>query len=462
MNRRTFLQTAAGAALWNVGTVRGAQAPPPNIVMIYADDLGYGDLGCYGGRIRTPNVNRMAREGALFRHFYSASAVCSPSRAALLTGRYPVRTGVTSVLAANAGTGLPDSETTLAQVLKGAGYKTMCVGKWHLGSLPQYLPTNRGFDEYYGIPYSNDMSPSVLMHNTDIIEQPVRQDTLTRRYTEQALGFIQRSKDAPFFLYLPHTFPHIPLAASPDFRGKSSLGVYGDAVEELDWSTGQVLQALKDNALDQNTLVMFSSDNGPWYEGSAGKLRGRKGQTYEGGMREPFIAWWPGRIPHRGVVHGMATTMDIMPTVTAFCSASLPPRPLDGVNIWPLMTGEREAVQRDAFLYFDSWDLQCARVGRWKLHVARHNTFPWSPEPAGGRLNLPLPKPELYDLDEDPEESYDVADDNPQIVADIRANIDALLPGFPAEVQTAWRETLSRQVWGTAPGALPVLRTTPP
>jgi arylsulfatase A len=462
MNRRTFLQTAATGALWKAESARGAQAPPPNIVMIYADDMGYGDLGCYGGRIKTPNINGMAREGALFRHFYSASPVCSPSRAALLTGRYPPRTGVQTVLTANDTRGLPDSETTMAQVLKGAGYKTMCVGKWHLGRPPQYLPTNRGFDEYYGIPYSNDMQPSVLMHNTDVIEQPVRLETLTQRYTDQATGFIQRSKGNPFFLYLPHTFPHIPLAASTNYRGSSSLGMYGDVVEELDWSTGQILQSLKDNGLDQNTLVMFSSDNGPWFEGSPGRLRGRKGWTYEGGMREPFLAWWPGRIPHGVVVRSVATTMDILPTVAGLCSAPLPSQPLDGVNIWPLMTGEMEAVERDVFLYFDSWDLQCARLGRWKLHVARHNSFPWSPEPAGGRLNLPLPKPELYDLEDDPEESYDLADDNPQIVADIKARIDNLLPGFPAQVQTAWRDTISRQVLGTAPGALPILRTSLP
>src|SRR5712692_10175089 len=258
MNRRNFLRVGAGAL---ASRLAGANRLP-NIIMIYADDLGYGDLACYGSKIRTPNLDRMAAEGVRFTDFYSANALCSPSRAALLTGRYPTRVGVPRVLGPKSTEGLPDDEMTIAEMLKPKGYKTMCIGKWHLGHLPQFLPTRRGFDNYFGIPYSNDMNPRLLLRDTTVIEQSARLDNLTQRYTEQALQFIRRSSSSPFFLFVPHTFPHIPLAASSRFRGKSPLGLYGDVVEELDWSVGEVLAALKKNSLDDNTLVMFSSDNG--------------------------------------------------------------------------------------------------------------------------------------------------------------------------------------------------------
>ncbi len=359
VERREFLLGALGSA-----AAAAAPARPPNVIVIYADDLGYGDLACYGSRLSTPNLNRMAAEGARFTQFYSANPVCSPSRAALLTGRYPTRAGVPRVLFPSDTTGLPDSEVTLAQALKPRGYRTMCVGKWHLGHLPQYLPTSRGFDEYFGIPYSNDMKPRPLLHNTEVVEAEATLETLTPRYTEQAVRFIERSKDAPFFLYMPHTYPHIPLAASPRFRGKSPSGLYGDVIAELDWSVGEVLAALKRNGLDNHTLVMFSSDNGPWFQGSPGRLRGRKGSTYEGGVREPFLARFPGRIPPGRVVHEVASTMDIFPTVVKLCGAVLPPNPLDGIDIWPLLTGRSQMLEREVLLYFDNWNLQCARGGR--------------------------------------------------------------------------------------------------
>jgi len=273
LSRRAFLASAAAASL-----VR-AQSRPPNIVFIYADDLGYGDLGVYGSNIRTPNLDRMAAEGVRFTQFYSANPVCSPSRAALLTGRYPTRVGVPKVLFPTDTTGLALSEVTIAQMLKGSGYRTMCIGKWHLGRPAEYLPTARGFDEYFGIPYSNDMTPRPLLHNTEQVEEPADLETLTPRYTDQAVRFIERSQNNPFFLYMPHTFPHIPLAASKRFRGRSPLGLYGDVIEELDWSVGEVLSTLRRTGVDSNTLVMFSSDNGPWYQGSPGALRGRKGAT---------------------------------------------------------------------------------------------------------------------------------------------------------------------------------------
>lgn len=445
---------------------RGQAAPPPNVVLILCDDLGYGDLQSYGSRIATPNIDRLAAEGVRFEQFYSASSLCSPSRAALMTGRYQTRVGVADVLTPQDQAGLALSEQTMAQVLKSAGYSTMCVGKWHLGSQPAYLPTSRGFDSYYGIPYSNDQSPSIMMQNAAIVESPVQLDTVTQRYTQRATDFISGSKSSPFFLYLAHTFPHIPLAASPAFRGRSGLGLYGDVVQELDWSVGQVLQSLHDNGVENNTLVLFTSDNGPWYQGSPGKLRGRKGQSYEGGMREPFIARFPGRIPTERslrsggrVSNAMATTMDLLPTIAGLCNAPLPAAPLDGVDIWPVLSGQQNSVDRDIFLYFDSWNLQCARLGPWKLHVSRYNDFPWTPDPPGGRINLPLLRPELYNLEEDPDESYNVAADNPQVVSDIRARIRALLPTFPPQVVNAWNATMSRQVYNTVDGALPASAT---
>lgn len=452
MNRRDFIKTSAAGLAG--AAAQGAPQRPPNVIMIFADDMGYGDLGCYGSPIRTPNLDGMARDGIRFTHFYSANPVCSPSRAALMTGRYPTRVGVPAVLHPRHTTGLPDSETTMAQVLKGRGYKTMCVGKWHLGHLPQYLPTNRGFDEYFGIPYSNDMSPRLLLHNTETIEQTATLETLTPRYTEQAVKFIERSKDSPFFLYMPHTYPHIPLAASPRFRGKSPLGIYGDVLEELDWSVGEVLGALKKHGLENNTLVMFSSDNGPWYQGSPGRLRGRKGMTWEGGMRVPFLARMPGRIPAGKVCSGLAGTVDVLPTAAKLCGAKLPANPLDGIDIMPMLTGQKSEIEREAYLYFDNVHLQCARLGRYKLHVARYNSVAYSAQPAGGRVNTALKSPELYDVVADVDESYDIAAEHPEIVKEIQARIERLMKTFPEDVQKAWAETRQRPASARPAGAV--------
>ena len=451
MNRREFLKTAAAAA----ATPAFAAGQTPNIVFILLDDLGYGDLGCYGGGLRTPNIDHLAGEGMRFTHHYSANPVCSPSRAGLLTGRYPTRVGVPRVLFPNDTSGLDLGERTLANVLKDRDYKTMCIGKWHLGRPEPYLPTSRGFDEYFGIPYSNDMNPRPLMHNTKVIEEPAVLETLTPRYTEQALKFIERSKDGPFFLYMPHTYPHIPLAASARFRGKSPDGLYGDVVEEVDWSVGEVLGALKKNGLESNTLVMFSSDNGPWYQGSPGKLRGRKGSTYEGGVREPFIVRFPGKVPAGRVNDSISSMMDVFPTVAKLTGAPLPPKPLDGVDAWPVWTGSRPAVERDALLYFDYVYLQCARLGPWKLHISRYNSMVYNPPPVDGRINLPLKHPELYNLLDDPDESYDVAPEHPEVVAKIQGRIDELIKTFPDEIQKAYAETMARSTRDTPAAALP-------
>lgn len=452
INRRGFL-AAASAALR--GGSAHAATRLPNIVMIYCDDLGYGDLGCYGSAIRTPNLDRMAAEGTRFTHFYSGNPVCSPSRAALMTGRYPTRAGVPRVLFPTDTTGLPDSEVTMAQVLKTKDYRTMCVGKWHLGHLPPYLPTSRGFDGYFGIPYSNDMTPRPLLRNTETIEEPAKLETLTPRYTEQAVRFVEQSKDSPFFLYFAHTYPHIPLAASSRFRGRSPLGLYGDVVEEIDWSVGEVLSTLRKRGLEENTLVMFSSDNGPWYQGSPGRLRGRKGMTWEGGQRVPFIARFPGRIQVGRTCQGVASVMDILPTVSRLCETPRPRNPLDGIDIWPLLSGEKTELDREALLYFDNVNLQCARWKRWKLHVARHNSAAYSPAPQGGRVNLPLRPPELYDVVNDSDESYDIAAENPKVVAEIEARIERLMRGFPDDIRTAWAKTKATPTAPSSTGTFP-------
>ncbi len=455
-DRRAFLKTAAGIAF--ATSARAADSAPPNVVLIMADDLGYGDLRCYGSSIATPAIDQMAREGVRFTQFNSASSVCSPSRAAWLTGRYPTRVGIPRVLDTNDTYGIPDSETTLAQMLKSAGYATMCVGKWHLGNVPPYLPTGRGFDEFYGIPYSIDQGTRPLMSNADVIEEPANLATLTQRYTAVATDFIARSVGTPFFLYMPHAFPHIPLAASPAFNGRSSQGSYGDAVQEIDWSVAQILESLQANGLDSNTLVLFSSDHGPWYQGSPGGLRGRKGETFEGGMRVPFIARYPAWIPPGQVCHSFATTMDVLPTVAALTGAPLPPNPLDGIDIRPLLAGQQVDLPREAFLYFNDVHLQCARLGSWKLHVARFNAPVFCQTATSWRQNLPLPCPELYDVVADTDEGHDRAIKNPSVVADIQARISLLMPSFPDEVQAAWNNTQSLAVEGTPAGCFPILK----
>jgi arylsulfatase A len=455
MNRRTFLRAAGATAVGSLCTGKAALPPTPNIVVILADDLGYGDLGSYGSRIPTPNLDQMAQEGARFSNFYAASPVCSPSRAALLTGRYGVRCGIRTALGPNDSIGLPSTETTIAQMVKPAGYRSMCVGKWHLGSKPGFFPTDHGFDSFYGVPYSNDQAPSLLMQNTTVIESPVNWSTITQRYTSQSIDFIRQSKHQPFFLYLAHTAPHIPLFASSAFLGKSGMGLYGDVVQELDWSVGQVLQELKADGLDSNTLVIFTSDNGPWFQGSAGRLRGRKGDTFDGGMREPCIARFPGQIPPGRNVKYLASTMDFLPTIAGLTHSALPSSPLDGVDIWPMVTGRGKAPERPPFLYFADWNLQCARVGRWKLHMARYNTPAYSPMPQVGYYNLRLINPELYDMENDPEEAEDVAANHPDIVNQIQTEVQQMLPFMPPQVQSAWHDTQNRQVYPNDSGAWP-------
>jgi arylsulfatase A-like enzyme len=429
MLRRSFLTYSAAAAF--------AQQPRrPNIVIIYADDLGYGDLGCYGHPVnRTPNLDRMASEGVRFTQFYSAAATCSPSRAALLTGRLPIRSGLTRVLSPFSTGGVPDSEILLSEALKTVGYATGIVGKWHLGWQKQFLPTRHGFDHYFGIPYSNDMSPPTnpnprwqtapptpLLRGESVIEREPDQTQITRRYTEEATGWlrVQARSRRPFFLYLPHTMVHTPLHASQRFRGASGRGLFGDALEELDWSVGEVLRAIREEGAEDNTLVMFSSDNGPWLiqkqaGGSAGLLREGKASTWEGGVREPFIARWPGRIPAGVVSHAFGSTMDIFPTCLKLAGAAAPAgRVFDGEDLGPALFEKREDREPLMFLYGDT-EVQAVRKGPWKLHLATQS--PESNRPQAEKHDPPL----LFHLLHDPSEKYNVADSHPEVVRDLTA-----------------------------------------
>jgi len=415
-------------------TAAKAAEKPPNIIVLFADDLGYGDLGCFGNpTIRTPHLDRMAGEGMKLTQFYSAAPVCTPSRAALMTGRLPIRSGLCSdkrrVLFPNSAGGLPEYEITLAEGLKSAGYATACIGKWHLGHLPQYLPTNNGFDYYFGIPYSNDMHvirrgdpPLPLMRNLETIEAPAFQPTLTKRYTAEAVNFIEKHADGPFFIYLPYTFPHIPLFASDDFLGKSSRGLYGDVVEELDWSVGQILQKLRDRQLAENTLVIFTSDNGPWLTkhnqgGTAGLLRDGKGSTFEGGMREPTVAWWPGKIKAGSVSQKLASTMDIFTTGLKLAGAAVPEdRIIDGVDMRPVLFDTGPSL-RETMFYYRGQTLMAVRKGPYKAHFITRPAY-------GGGAEVTHDPPELYHLDHDPSERFNIAADHPEVIADIRATVE--------------------------------------
>jgi len=439
LNRRDFLKaaglTAASLTMpgchsdgWQPQALLG-DGSAPNFIIIYCDDLGYGDIGCFGStKHRTPNLDRMADEGMRFTSFYVTSGVCTPSRSSLMTGCYPRRvnmhandTGLCVLFPVNK-KGLNPDEITIADVLKKKRYATACIGKWHLGDQPQFLPTRQGFDYYYGIPYSNDMGKGrnnnrpllPLLRNEKVIEAPAKQDTLTKRYTEEAIKFITANKDRPFFIYLPHTMPHNPVHAGEKFRGKSANGGYGDTVEEIDWSTGQILAALRNFGIDDRTLVIFTSDNGASnsFGGGNGPLRGHKGSTWEGGMREPCVVRWPGKITAGKTCDEIATTMDLLPTFAQLAGTKPPTdRIIDGRDIWPLMADKKNAKSpHQAFYYYQIDQLQAVRSGKWKLHLPlKQKKRNWGkPVP-----NSPL---QLYNLDDDISEKNNVADKHPDVV----------------------------------------------
>jgi arylsulfatase A-like enzyme len=436
--RRDFLKTVGwGVAAAAMPRSLWAGNPPrekPNFIIIFCDDLGYGDLGCFGSKKhRTPNVNRLAAEGMRFTSFYVTSGVCTPSRASLMTGCYPRRVNMHQstlgecVLFPVGKKGLNPAEITMAELLKEQGYATACIGKWHLGDQPPFLPTRQGFDYYYGIPYSNDMGvnpsrkspPLPLLRNERVVEGPVNQNTLTKRYTEEAIRFITANRDKPFFVYLPHAMPHNPVHASERFRGKSANKGYGDAVEEIDWSTGEILTSLRKLGIDDRTLVLFTSDNGAAsaWGGSNSPLSGWKGTTMEGGMREPCVVRWPGRIPAGTTCDEMCSTMDLLPTFARLAGTKPPgDRVIDGKDIWPLMSGKEGAESpHEAFYYYQMDQLQAVRSGRWKLHlrleVKKRN---WGE----GMKNSPL---QLYDLKADIGEMTNVAADHSGVVARLLA-----------------------------------------
>ena len=410
----------------------------PNFIIIFTDDQGFEDIGCFGSpKIKTPHLDKLAAEGRKFTSFYSANSVCSPSRASLLTGCYPVRVSIPGVLFPRHEIGLNPDEITIADLLKSKGYATSCIGKWHIGHKPKFLPTRQGFDSYYGIPYSNDMTidPEAnlaadiklregftlerirsekpkkdfvpLMRNEEVIEYPCDQTTLTQRYTEEAVKFIEENKNKPFFLYLPHTMPHIPLFASEKFKGKSERGLYGDTIEEIDWSVGEIMKSLRDNNLDENTLVIYTSDNGPWKlkggrGGSAHPLRGFKFQTYEGGMRVPCIMHWKGKVPAGSSCDEIAATIDLLPTIAGLSGAALTnDRTIDGKDIWPLIAGKKGAqTPHEIYFFYKGNKLESARQGKWKLRRS-------------GKKSQPV---ELYDLASDISESKNIAKENEILV----------------------------------------------
>lgn len=437
---------------WTISIKAQSKTQKPNVIIIFTDDQGYQDVGVFGSPlIKTPNLDKMASEGVRFTDFYSASPVCSPSRAALLTGSYPARVGVEKVLWPNLPGGLSNEEQTIADMLKTKNYATACIGKWHLGNMDQYMPTTQGFDTYYGIPYSNDMSVNPkakvsenilfrdgmtidslrskkwkkgkvpLTEDTEIIEYPVNQVTLTKRYTQKAIEFIKENKEQPFFLYLAHSMPHVPLYASENFKGKSARGLYGDVIEEIDWSVGEVLKTLESLNIDENTLVIFTSDNGPWLSkgdkgGSALPLRGGKFLTYEGGMREPMIAQWKGKIPANTVCTELASTIDILPTLSYLTGAELPENKIDGKNIWKLLSGKncKTPYKKEGFFYHNKNSvLEGVRKGDWKLRTTKKD------------------KVQLFNLKEDISEKNNLASQYPKIVK----KLQKLMEKFEAELQ---------------------------
>jgi arylsulfatase A len=427
----------------------------PNFVVIFADDLGYGDLGIFGHpTIRTPHLDQIAYEGQKWTNFYVAAPVCTPSRAGLLTGRLPIRSGMTGIIYPNSKSGLPQSEITIAKALKENGYRSVAIGKWHLGNKSPHLPTDHGFESYYGIPYSNDMDKVEetdyfilaenerfqaynvpLMRDNKIIERPADQSTLTKRYTEEAVAKIRSLKNVPFFIYLAHSMPHVPLFRSKEFKNVSLAGIYGDVIEEIDWSVGQIIKTLKEEGIANNTLVVFTSDNGPWHVfkshgGTTGMLRGAKGGTFEGGMRVPAIFWWPGHLK-TGIVMDIATTMDILPTFCNLSNTVLPnDRFYDGCDISPLLFGTGKSANNIVF-YYRNQEVYAIRKGNYKAHfitqlefgsnTAHYITYPEIELKQTPTLQNP---PLLYDICTDPSEKYNIAEEHPDIITEITSILE--------------------------------------
>ena len=437
----------------------------PNFVLIFCDDLGYGDLGCFGStKNRTPRIDQLAREGRRFTSFYSSSPVCTPSRSSLMTGCYPRRVGMHEdytghwVLIPRSRRGLNPDELTLPEALQAKGYATACIGKWHLGDQPEHLPGQHGFDYYYGIPYSNDMQsrgrgdpPLPLVEQTTVIESPADQSTLTRRYTEKTIAFIEQHKEEPFFVYLPHTFPHLPLFASPDFRGKSKNGRYGDTIEEIDWSTGQIMDCLGRLGLAKNTLVIFTSDNGSNGRngGSNRPLAGAKGSTMEGGMRVPMIAHWPGKIAAGSECRELTTTMDMLPTFCALSGAKGPTKKIDGFDIQNLLFASKGASSPyQALFYYRRRQLQAVRMGNWKYHLPLKETHPnWTSAKQTGK-GRPA---RLVNLETDLQEKTDVTAEHPEVIEQMQRLVADAVRRLGNDAQVGVEQRPARTLDQSAP-----------
>lgn len=437
----------------------------PNVVFMICDDLGFGDLGCYGSKLPTPNLDAMAAAGMRFVHHNSAHPICSASRASVLTGRYALRMNTYGAFGPSSKEGTSRDETLLSELFLKGGYNTKAIGKWHLGSTDGYLPTDRGFESYYGVPWSDDMYPLPLMRDKQILEQDTDRTLLTPRYTTEAVEFLEakRPEEKPFFLYLAFSYPHDPACASERFRGKTGFGDYGDSVAEIDWSVGEVMSALERKGLASNTLVCFTSDHGPWYQGSPGLLRGRKASSFEGGFRVPFLLRWPNVIAPGQVEERWSSALNILPTMVARCSLEPPSMPLDGVDATYTWTGHGSPEQENAILYFcamgnNGLDVHCVRRGKWKVRVAQgiKGEIYINDRMTGAADSAWLERAELYNLEQDPAESYDIAHLHPEIVKELTAELERMLPTFPANIVEAYSKL--RQHKGdvsTPPGASP-------
>lgn len=435
----------------------------PNVIFMICDDLGYGDLGCYGSKLPTPNLDAMAAGGFRFTRYNSAHPICSASRAAILTGRYGLRCNTVGAFGPHSPTGTSLDETLLSDLFHSGGYKTKAIGKWHLGDAPEYLPTCRGFDSYYGVPYSVDMKPLPLIRDKKILEEDTNRDVLTARYTEEAVRYIEESNENPFFMYLAFSYPHDPARVSEPFTRKTRFGNFGDAIAEIDWSVGEILTALDRRGITSDTVVCFTSDHGPWYQGSPGLLRGRKASTFEGGFRVPFMIRRPGTIAAGRVTDEWHSALDVLPTLSAMCGLPSPPKPLDGVDFSGIFGANEKPLTRKPILYFcpmgnHGLDLHCIRHEQWKLRVAQgiEGEVYINDRTTSAKGSAWLLRPELYNLVEDPAESYDVAKLHPEIVTGLLENLDKQMASFPPQVVEAYTKLKQKKAdISTPPGASP-------
>jgi arylsulfatase len=435
----------------------------PNVILMICDDLGYGDPHCYGSNLPTPNLDGIAEHGQRYVHYNSAHPICSASRAALLTGRYGLRMDTTGAFGPQSKTGTSLDETLLSNLFKNTGYKTHAIGKWHLGNSGAYLPTERGFDSFFGVPYSIDMNPLPLLRDETVLEENTDRTMLTPRYTENAVKYIEETAGEPFFLYYAFSYPHDPPMGSPRFRDKTGFGNQGDCIAEIDWSVGEVLRALERKGITQETLVIFTSDHGPWYQGSPGLLRGRKASSFEGGTRVPFLVKWPGTLEAGKVREEWISQLDVVPTLAAICGLPMPEKPLDGVNVESVFFGHGTKPERKPLLYFCAMgngglDLHCIRKDQWKLRVAQgtEGEIYINDRTTGARSSVWLQVPELYNVALDMAESYDVAHLHPEIVQELLASLEEQMPGFPENVVAEFT-ALKQRVgdWSTPTGASP-------